>query len=129
MHDNISNHSMKTYTKETFLQKLRQLKLPNYKDFNCINEAYLDFTQKLMAIVDKIAPMREIRVKGNTKPWFDEDIIEKINVRDKQKTKFTKSKLYVDYINLQKANAIISKKKCDYIKEEINKNIAKPSKL
>ena len=34
-------------------------------------------------IVNEIAPMKDIWVKGNSKPWSDSDIMEVISVRDK----------------------------------------------
>ena len=43
-----------------------------------------------MVVIDKIAPIKEIRVKGNSKSWFDGDISERINVRDKLKKKYKK---------------------------------------
>ena len=36
-----------------------------------------------MAVIDKIVPLKEIRVKGNSKPWFDAEVIDRIQVRDK----------------------------------------------
>ena len=42
-----------------------------------------------MSVIEKIAPIKEIRVKGNSKPWFDGDISERISIKDKLK-KFKK---------------------------------------
>ena len=33
-------------------------------------------------IVNEIASIKVIRVKGNSKPWFDRDIMETIRVRE-----------------------------------------------
>ena len=41
-----------------------------------------------------IAPMKGIRVKGNSKPWFDVDIIEAFSVRDIKGKIFLKKTLY-----------------------------------
>ena len=41
-----------------------------------------------------IAPMKGIRVKGNSKPWFDVDIIEVFSVRDIKGKIFFKKTLY-----------------------------------
>ena len=51
----------------------------------------------LQDIVNEIAPMKDIRVKGNSKPWFDSDIMEAIRVRDKLKERFLRTKLHVDH--------------------------------
>jgi hypothetical protein len=67
-HSNITIRSLKKYTKEIFIQCLNEIKFPNYGEFVCINEAYKDFSEKLMTIIDKVAPFKEIRLKGNSKP-------------------------------------------------------------
>ena len=74
-----------------------------------------------------------LRVKGNSKPWFDGSISERINIRDKLKKKFKKTGLQVDYENFKttqnQVKCLIKAKKCDYVKDQLKENIAKPSKL
>ena len=94
---------MKNYTKESFLEKLGDLEFPDYSNFNCVSEAYSNFTTKLMDVIDKIAPTKEIRIKGNSKAWFDSDIVERINIREKLKKKHKKSGLQIDFDNLKTA--------------------------
>ena len=40
------------------------------------------------AVIDQIAPMKEIRVKNNSPDWFDAEIHEEIDTRDKLFAKF-----------------------------------------
>ena len=124
---------MKNYSKEIFLGKLREIQFPNYRNFENINEAYQTFFDKIMAVIDKIAPLKEIRVKGNSKPWFDAEVIDRIQVRDKLRKKYNKTKLQIDYDNFKnaqkQAKKIVKRKKCDFVKNELRENIAKPSKL
>ena len=40
---------------------------PNYSQFDNINEAYDDFIDKTKNVIEQIAPMKQIRVKGNYK--------------------------------------------------------------
>ena len=86
-----------------------------------------------MNVVDKLAPLKQIRVKSNSKPWFDGEILERMWVRDKLRKKYTKSGLQIDFDmfkNAQKQARQFTKiKKCEYIKEQLKANIAKPSKL
>ena len=56
--------------------------------------AYTDFLNKLMKVVNEIAPSKEIRIKNNTQQWFDKEIAELIHAREKL---FQKSKLHIDY--------------------------------
>ena len=51
----------------------------------------------LQEIVHEIALMNDIQVKGNSKPWFDSDVLEAIKVRDKLKKRFLRTKLHVDH--------------------------------
>ena len=69
----------------------------NYSEFADVNYAFVDFSDKLMQAVDGIAPYREITVKGHTEDWFEGEIMERINNRDKLLKKYKKSKLDVDY--------------------------------
>ena len=132
-HNTINLRSLKNYTKDIFLDKLQKIKFPNYRNFVCVNDAYKNFLEKIMEVIDKIAPMKEIRIKGSSKAWFDGEVIERINVRDKLKKKFVKSKLKIDYDNFKnaqrQASQIVKRNKLDYIKNQLNENIAKPSKL
>ena len=124
---------MKNYTKELLYQKISELQFPNYSNFENVNEAYVDFINKFMNVIDKIAPFKQIRVKTNTKPWFDGEILERIRVRDKLRVKYKKSGLQIDFDmfkNAQKlAKQITKVKKCDYFKDQLKANIAKPSNL
>ena len=72
-------------------------------EYNDINEAYTAIIEKVMSVINQIAPLKEIRIKGNTQQWFDEEIMEEIRVRDKMFSKFKKSKLHVDNVNYKKA--------------------------
>ena len=49
---------------------------PDYSLYTDINEAYSDFITTITKIIDKIAPIREIRIKNNTAKWIDEEILE-----------------------------------------------------
>ena len=54
-----------------------------YQNYNDINEAYNDFTQKIMKITDKVASMKESRLKQNSQEWFDWEIADEIKNRDR----------------------------------------------
>ena len=60
-----------------------------------VNAAYSDFFQKIMTVIDKIAPFKTKRVKGNIQKWFDGEVLEKLNSRDKFFQKFKKSRLHI----------------------------------
>ena len=49
-----------------------------------------------MSVIDKLAPFKTKRVKGNSQEWFDGEVLESIALRDKLFKKFKHSKLNVD---------------------------------
>ena len=48
------------------------------------------FLNKLMKVVNEIAPSKEIRIKNNTQEWFDREISELIHAHEKLFIKFKK---------------------------------------
>ena len=57
-----------------FVEELKSTNFPNYDDFNNLNDAYSNFMSLFMAAIDKVAPLREIRVKNRSHEWFDGEI-------------------------------------------------------
>ena len=49
-----------------------------------------------MSFIDKVAPMKERRVKQNSQEWFDGEIANEIKNRDRLFKKSKKSKLHID---------------------------------
>ena len=76
-HKTIKTRSLKKYTAENFCDKLNDVNFPNYSEFDDVNNAFVDFLEKLMQSVDEIAPYREFRVKGHTEDWFDGEIMKR----------------------------------------------------
>ena len=70
-HRQIQFRSFKHYTVDLFELELSKLNFPNYQNYNEINEAYNDFIQKIMSVIDQAAPIKERRVKQNSQEWFD----------------------------------------------------------
>ena len=132
-HSTVSIRSIKNYTKDLFIQKLSEIQFPDYSVSECVNGAYSDFVSKLMNAIDSISPSKQVRVKSNTKAWFDRNILEAIRIRDKLRKKYKKSGLNVDFDmfkNAQKhAKQLIKTKKCTYVKDQLRENIGNPSKL
>ena len=54
-----------------------------------MNDAYSNFIQELMEVIDKVTPVKNKRIKRNSQEWFDSEILEKLIIRDKlfKKTK------------------------------------------
>ena len=84
-------------------------------------------------MIDQIAPMNEIRVKNNSQDWFDAEIHEEIETRDKLLAKFKKSRKSTDHVNYKKARNkvqyLINDKKKTFVVGKLNENIGKPKEL
>ena len=98
-----------------------------------MNEAYTDLVNKIIVEIGKIASLKEIRIKNSSQEWFDEEIIEHINKRDKLFQKFKKSREASDELLYKRAknrlkNMIKSKKK-NYMRQKLADNIGKQKEL
>ena len=53
---------------------LVEINLPEYKKFDNVNVAYSNLIQKLMEVIDKVAPVKSKRIQKNSQKWFDSEI-------------------------------------------------------
>ena len=121
---------MKRYSAKKFLEIPREIVFPNYLTYTCVNDAYSDFIYRFVGAINFIAPSKKIRVKPNSKPWFDNQIVSAIQRRDKLYKKFKHSGLETDKDNFKVAKMhlqkmILKKKKC-YFEEKLGKNRNNP---
>ena len=124
---------MKTYTGDYYKEALQQIDFPNFENLGDVNEAYSNFFQKLMTVIDKIAPCKSKRVKGNTQKWFDGEVLEKLNLRNKLFNKFKKSRLHIDNELYKKSKhdafKLTASKKQAFFVENLSETIGKPKEL
>ena len=95
-HNNVLLRSLKHCTFNLFVEGLRKIYFLNYERLFNIDAAYTDFLKKLMKVINKIAPRKEVRIKNNNQDCFDREVADLIDVREKLFLKFKKSKLYID---------------------------------
>ena len=73
--------------------------------------------------------MKDIRVKGNSKPQFDSNIGEAIRVKDKLKKRFLRTKRHVDHKRFKEqrnsAQQKIKNKKTNFVRNQLQKNTKK----
>ena len=96
-HKHIKFRSFKHYSADLLKETLTSINFPNYQNFNGATEAYDDFIQKIMVAIDKVAPIKERRIKRNSQKWFDVEISEAIKNRDKLLKKLKD----LDYISIR----------------------------
>ena len=125
--------SLKTYSPEVYEEVLRKLVFLNYELFDDIDKTYENFFQKIMVVIDNLVPSKKKRIKGTSQDWFDAQIIEKINEKDKLFKIFKKSCLHVDKDNYKESRNEVQKlihtKKEAYFESKLTENIRKPKEL
>ena len=57
---------LKNYSVEIFTNALKTVQFPNYNIISHANNAYLDLLNKILDTIDKVVPIKEIRIKNNT---------------------------------------------------------------
>ena len=88
--------SLKQYTGNLFFEYLRKVTFLSYERFSNIDAAYTDSLDKLMKVINEIAPIREIGIKNYSQDWFDKEVADVIHVREKLFLKFRKSKIHIN---------------------------------
>ena len=55
----------------------------NFLLYKNLGNAYSSFIQKLREVIDKVAPVKNKRIKRNSQEWFDSKVSEKLIMWDK----------------------------------------------
>ena len=122
-HTQITFPSLKNCTAEAYKKALGKVCFPGYANFSDMNKAYENFIQRLMSVIDKLAPFK-IKL-GNSQERFDGEVAEIIALRDKLFKKFKYSKLNVDKEIYNKArnksHRLILQKKKRVLRKQIKR--------
>ena len=65
-HKQIRYRSLKNYSADIYEEILVKVDFPNYRNLENINDAYSNFIQKLMRVIDLVAPIKSRRIKQNS---------------------------------------------------------------
>ena len=121
--------SFEHYSADLFKEILTSINFPNYQNVNDATEAYDDFIQKIMVVLDKVAPLKERRIKHNSLEWFDGKISQAIKNCEKLLKKFKRSRLHIDKelcnATRYEVHKMIFNKKKDYFEYKLNECIGK----
>ena len=132
-HKEINFRSLKNYSPDVYKGTRERVSFPNYEDSDNPDVAYSDFITRIDCVINAVAPFKTVRIKNNASEWFDGEIAEKINTRDKLYKRFKSTKLYIDEKIYKKARStvqnLIRKKKKAYFEEKLKENTANPKKL
>ena len=71
-HEQITFRSLENYAAEAYKESLGK------ENFSDMNKAYENFIQKLVSVIDKLAPFKTKRLKGHSQEWLDGKFLESI---------------------------------------------------
>ena len=132
-HNTVKVRSVKSYDKNVFISKLAEAKWEKCFFASNINDAWFNYREICMNILDSVAPIKEIRIKQRTEPWISADILECIQIRDNRFQKFKKSGKSDDYKKNCKLRNHVQKSckiaKSEYFSSQIEENKNNPKKL
>ena len=72
-----------------------------------MKDVYQDFVTKFLSVIDFVAPNRTLKVKSNTKSWFDIDVLNDSGNPGKHRQKFKRSGKEIDKDNFKCAKLFI----------------------
>ena len=75
----ISFRSLKNYSVDEYEKALGKVTFPNYEKYHSINKTYDIFFQKLIEVVNDIAPLKTTRIKNTSNEWFNREIAKKLS--------------------------------------------------
>ena len=91
------------------------------------------FKQKLMTVIDNVAPYKTKQVKGSIRNWFDREVLEKFMTWAKLLKASKKPRLHIDKLYNKKAKYdaqnLISAKKQAFFDEKLSEYVDKPKEL
>ena len=115
------------------VKELKRVNFCNCNIFSNVNVAYLDHVEKILSVVDKITPFKDLRIKNNTQDCFDDEVTKAIKLRGKCLNQFKLTKLNIngDLYKEAKYDAVklIKQKKSQFYKEKLKENIDKSKEL
>ena len=126
--------SFKNYTRELFLGHLRRVDWTSVFLARHVDESLSQFVSLLHGVLDKVAPLRDIKVKQKTEPWFNGDILAGIRRRDVLFKRFRRDRgnveLYREYCQVRnKVQRDIKLAKQFYFRNQIERNRDNSGKL
>lgn len=132
-HNCVKLRSLKNYSKESYESLLSNVSWSSISDITEVDDAWLQFKSKFLNVLDKIAPMKQLRVKQGTDPWLSGEILHLIQDRNYCLKMFNKTK-QADWYDRYKClrNSVQNKKadaKSEYLANKVEENKNNPKKL
>ena len=135
-HNTVKLRSMKNYSADKLNSELRQLDWTDFYQCDDVDLALSIFSVSFTKILDKIAPIKCVRIKQNTEPWITDEILQLIHNRDELLYKFRKfrnsknSDIYSEYCKIRnKVQRLVKQSKKEYFNSQVDEYKQKPRLL
>ena len=132
-HKTIQIRSLKNYSNDNLVNEINSTDWTELYNCTDVNSALTFFNNTFVSILDRVAPIKQIRIKQNSEPWITSEIIEKIRDRDNLLFTFRKHKksdIYSNFCKLRnEVQNLVKSAKRDYISSQIDLNKNKPKQL
>ena len=121
----------RNYTADEFRSRLSLLNWSSVTDSSDVENAWNNFKVLFLTVLESVAPIKEVRLKQRSEPWFSDEILKSINERDKALLDFKRSKdqsIFLLFKMLRnKTQRLIDKAKRSYLKDQLeeHKNCSK----
>ena len=79
--------------------KFRSLDWAKVTSVKNVNDSWKIFREMCLQILDRVAPIKNVRLKQRTEQWFTGDILRSISVRDKAWKQYREQKILITSLN------------------------------
>ena len=73
-HKQIRYCSLKSYSADIYKEALSRVDFSHHHNFENVNDTYSNFIQKVMGMIDLLAPIKSRQMKQNSQQWFDGEV-------------------------------------------------------
>ena len=107
----ISNfRSFNHHTGDVYEKTTIEINFLKYKNFDNVYDAYSKFIQKVIEVIEKVAPTKTKRIKRNVRELFDTAILEELIIQDKLFKKCKNLQRHLQVSTVKYAYMFIAKK-------------------
>ena len=132
-HQTIQIRSMKNYTAEILNDELCNVDWSGVLNCDNVHDAWCNFKLEFTKVLDKICPVKHIRLKQRTEPWINSDVLEAIRDRDKALYLYRKNNDSADYVQYKqlrnRVQNLVRQAKRHYLSNKLDENKNNPRKL
>ena len=132
-HNNVKLRSLKNYDKNDFVSQLNLVDWSSVIYCDNVNLAWSNFKKLFMSVLDKVAPIKQVRLKQKSEMWFSSEIVNLISLRDQAFNKYVKTKSSEHHDEFKRLRNLtqrsIKTAKQSYVKDHIENNSGNIKKL